>query len=61
MFKERKTFIFRLARKYCDEVANPMDMIIFRKMRSVERTRRAIRDGLDDAEEITELFQRDVK
>lgn len=38
-----------------------MDMVIFRKMKGIDRTRRAIRDGLDDAEEITELFQGDVK
>ncbi|EFN86093.1 Double-strand break repair protein MRE11 [Harpegnathos saltator] len=46
-----------LARKYCDEVANPMEMIIFRKIKNVEKIRRAIRDGLEDVEEITELFQ----
>lgn len=52
---------FSLAQKYCDEVANPMDMILFRKMKSGDKTRRAILDGVDDMDDITELFQGDVK
>lgn len=52
---------FSLAQKYCDEVANPMDMILFRKMKSGDKARRAILDGVDDMDDITELFQGDVK
>jgi len=49
-----------LAQKYCDEVANPMEMIIFRKIRSGEKTKR-FNDEIDDLGDITELFQADVK
>lgn len=38
-----------------------MDMIVFRKIKSVEKTRCAIRDGLEDEDNISELFQGDVK
>lgn len=51
---------FSLAQKYCDEVANPMEMIIFRKIRSGEKTKR-FNDEIDDLDDITELFQADVK
>lgn len=54
-------YAFSLARKYCDEVANPMEMIIFRKYKVTERTRNAIRDEFEDVDDIAELFQGDVK
>lgn len=50
---------FSLAQKYCDEVANPMEMIIFRKIKSGEKTKR-FNDEIDDLDDITELFQADV-
>lgn len=61
MFSKKKMCFFSLAQKYCDEVANPMDMILFRKMKSGDKARRAILDGVDDMDDITELFQGDVK
>lgn len=54
-------YAFSLARKYCDEVANPMEMILFRKIKSGERVRHAIHYMVDDLDDITELFQGDVK
>lgn len=48
-----------MAQKYCDEVANPMEMITFRKIS--ERTRRALNDRIDDMDDIVELFQGEVK
>lgn len=51
---------FSLAQKYCDEVANPMEMIIFRKIKSGEKIKR-FPDEFDDLDDITELFQADVK
>lgn len=53
-------YFFSLAQKYCDEVANPMEMILFRKVKSGERIKRVINDGIDDLDDITELFQKDV-
>lgn len=53
-------YAFSLAQKYCDEVANPMEMILFRKIKSGDRARRAIRDIMDDVDDISELFQGDV-
>lgn len=50
-----------MAQKYCDEVANPMEMILFRKIKSGDKARRAIRDISDDMDDITELFQGNVK
>lgn len=50
-----------MAQKYCDEVANPMEMILFRKIKSGDKARRVIRDLIDDVDDITELFQGDVK
>lgn len=37
-----------------------MEMIIFRKIRSGEKTKR-FNDEIDDLDDITELFQADVK
>lgn len=54
----KKKYIFSLAQKYCDEVANPMEMIVFRKIKSGDK-KRAIQD--DDLDDISELFQGDVK
>lgn len=50
-----------MAQKYCDEVANPMEMIIFRKIKSGEKAKRTFNDENDDLDDITELFQTDVK
>ncbi|KAL6445377.1 hypothetical protein ACFW04_002289 [Cataglyphis niger] len=49
-----------LAQKYCDEVANPMEMIIFRKIKSGEKAKRTFNDENDDLDDITELFQTDI-
>lgn len=54
-------YTFSLAQKYCDEVANPMEMIIFRKIKAGEKAKRAFNDEIDDLDDITELFQADVK
>lgn len=59
--QRKKMCAFSLAQKYCDEVANPMDMILFRKMKSGDKARRVIHDRIDDLDDITELFQGDVK
>jgi len=50
-----------LAQKYCDEVANPMDMILFRKMKSGDKGKRGTVHEIDDTDDIAELFQGDVK
>jgi len=52
-------FSFSLAQKYCDEVANPMEMIMFRKISG--KTRRALNERSDDLDDIAELFQGDVR
>lgn len=49
-----------MTQKYCDEVANPMEMILFRKMKT-ERAKRVLNNEIDDEDDITELFQADVK
>lgn len=49
-----------LAQRYCDEVANPMDMILFRKIKAGDK-KRVIPDLIDDMDDITELFQGDNK
>ena len=54
-------YTFSLAQKYCDEVANPMEMIIFRKLKGGERFKKRINDEFDDLDDITELFQADVR
>lgn len=61
VFSKKKMYTFSLAQKYCDEVANPMEMIIFRKIKSTEKSKRAFNDDIDDMDDITELFQADVK
>lgn len=61
IFKEKNVYFFSLAQKYCDEVANPMEMIIFRKIKSGEKVKRIFNDENDDLDDITELFQTDVK
>lgn len=38
-----------------------MEMIIFRKLKSGERGRLSINDEIDDVDDITMLFERDVK
>lgn len=38
-----------------------MEMIIFRKMKSGDKAKRAILDGIDDPDDIAELFQGDVR
>ncbi|XP_012221953.1 double-strand break repair protein MRE11 [Linepithema humile] len=50
-----------LAQKYCDEVANPMEMIIFRKMKKEEKVKFAINGELDDLDDISELFHGDLE
>lgn len=50
-----------LAQKYCDEVANPMEMIIFRKIKKGEKIKSAISDGNEDLDDISELFQGDLE
>lgn len=53
--------IFSLAQKYCDEVANPLEMILFRKIKSGEKIKHGNIDGIEDLDDIAELFQGDVK
>ncbi|KYM84030.1 Double-strand break repair protein MRE11 [Atta colombica] len=48
-----------LAQRYCDEVANPMDMILFRKRKTGDKGKRIIEDEIDDPDDITELFEGD--
>ncbi|KYN11165.1 Double-strand break repair protein MRE11A [Trachymyrmex cornetzi] len=48
-----------LAQRYCDEVANPMDMILFRKRKTGDKGKRSIEDEIDDPDEIAELFEGD--
>jgi len=50
-----------LAQRYCDEVANPMDMILFRKRKTGDKGKRIIEDEIDDPDDITELFEGDVR
>lgn len=54
-----KNLPFSLAQKYCDEVANPMEMIVFRKL--LTRTKRLPIEQSDNMDDISELFQGDVK
>ncbi|XP_017796134.1 PREDICTED: double-strand break repair protein MRE11 [Habropoda laboriosa] len=46
----------KLAQKYCDEVANPMDMIIFRKQKNLNKVSKSnlsnLNDEMDDVEQI---------
>ena len=48
---------FRLAQRYCDEVANPMDMIVFRKQKiaSKHSKSRSIEFG-DEFEEMAQIL-----
>ena len=50
-----------MAQRYCDEVANPMDMILFRKRKTGDKGKRTIEDEIDDPDDIAELFEGDVK
>lgn len=45
-----KRLFFRLSQKYCDEVLNPMSMILFRKTADSSRSSKhsSIDDALDD-------------
>lgn len=58
IFKEN--VIFSLAQRYCDEVANPLEMILFRKVKSGEKLKHG-NDVNEDLDDIAELFQGDVK
>lgn len=49
-----------MAQKYCDEVANPMEMILFRKIKKGEKIKTTVNDGFDELDDISELFQGDV-
>ncbi|XP_015439228.1 PREDICTED: double-strand break repair protein MRE11A [Dufourea novaeangliae] len=45
--------VIKMAQKYCEEVANPMDMIIFRKATSYDKKSRSSLDNInDDLEDI---------
>ncbi|XP_076389357.1 double strand break repair nuclease mre11 isoform X2 [Megachile rotundata] len=48
----------QLAQKYCDEVANPMDMILFRKeSTSTKRSKSSTTSFNDDPDEMAQIFQ----
>lgn len=48
----------QLAQKYCDEVANPMDMILFRKeSTSSKRSKSSMHSINDDPDEMAQIFQ----
>lgn len=61
LFLILKKYVFSLAQRYCDEVANPMDMILFRKRKSGDKGKHTIEDEIDDPDDIAELFEGDVK
>ncbi|PBC33090.1 double-strand break repair protein MRE11 [Apis cerana] len=49
----------KLTQKYCDEVANPMDIVIFRKQKNVNKKSNFSNSLEDDFEDIAQVFNFD--
>lgn len=48
---------FRLGLKYCEEVANPMEMIVFRKDKNIYKKSRSNFSNIDDnIDDMVEVF-----
>ncbi|XP_016767519.2 double-strand break repair protein MRE11 [Apis mellifera] len=49
----------KLTQKYCDEVANPMDIVIFRKQKNINKKSNSSNSLEDDFEDIAQVFNFD--
>ncbi|XP_043788155.1 double-strand break repair protein MRE11, partial [Apis laboriosa] len=49
----------KLTQKYCDEVANPMDIVIFRKQKNVNKKSNSSNSLEDDLEDMAQIFNFD--
>ena len=48
---------FRLAQRYCDEVANPMDMVVFRKQKVASKhSKLSSKEFGDEFEEMAQIL-----